>query len=67
MVHPVRKVVVRPVQRSSRASHGRQRKETEAQDLGVAVGSLRMPWGWSIVKVVCHGDRLDMTGHAAMK
>ncbi len=39
----VREVVVHPVQRSSRASHDRQRREMEAQDWGCAVGSPRKP------------------------
>lgn len=37
-------VVMRPVSRSSCASHGRQRKEMEAQDWGFAVDSLDRPW-----------------------
>ena len=36
-------VVVRPAQCSSRASHGRQRKEMEARDWDFAVGSLKTP------------------------
>ena len=43
MVLVVREVVVRPAQRSSQVSHGRQRKKMEAQDWGCAVGSLRKP------------------------
>jgi hypothetical protein len=43
MVLVVREVVVRPAQRSSHVSHGRQRMEMEAQDWGDAVGSLRKP------------------------
>lgn len=42
---------MRPAQRSSRASHGRQRKEMEAQDWGFAVGSLRKPLWWMVSKV----------------
>lgn len=34
--------MVHSAQRSSHASHGRQRKETEARDRVVAVGSLNM-------------------------
>ena len=38
MVLVVREVVVRPAQRSSHVSHGRQRKEMEAQECIVADG-----------------------------
>lgn len=40
----MREVVVQSAQRSSRASHGRQRTETEARDRVGAVGSLKMQW-----------------------
>jgi hypothetical protein len=43
MVLVVREVVMRPAQRSSHASHGRQRKEKEVREDGFAVGSLRRP------------------------
>ena len=48
----VREVVMRPAQRSSRASHGRQRKKMEAQDWDFAVGSLKKPSSRLAVKVV---------------
>ena len=47
----VREVVMRPAQRSSHASHDRQRKKMEAQDWGGAVGSLRKPLWWTVAKV----------------
>jgi len=40
-----------PVKRSSRASHGCQRKAKAARDRGVAVDSLGMTWLWKAVKV----------------
>ena len=43
MVLVVREVVVRPAQRSSRASHSRQRREMEVRDRVCAVGSLERP------------------------
>jgi len=43
MVHLVWEVAMHSAPRSSRASHDRQRKEMEAQDLGIAVGSPRVP------------------------
>ena len=52
MVLVVREVVVRPAQRSSHASHGRQRKEKEVREDGVAVGSLGRPLRWRTAKVV---------------
>ena len=51
VLETVREVVVRPAQRSSRAYHGRQRKEVEVQDRGFAVGSLRRPWWKAVVRV----------------
>lgn len=39
----------RPAKRSSRATHGRQRIETEAQDVVISVDSPRMPW-WTVGK-----------------
>ena len=51
VLETVREVVVRPAQRSSRAYHGRQRKEMEVQDWGFAVGSLRRPSWKAVVRV----------------
>ena len=44
-------VVMRPAQRSSRASHGRQRREMAARDWECAVGSLGKPCWWIAPKV----------------
>jgi len=58
---------MRPAQRSSRASHDRQRKEMAAQDWGCAVGSLNNPLRSVDAKVVMCLSSVGMAGHATME